>query len=117
MAIIEFQNLVRSYQVGGQELRILKGIDLSVEEGEFIAIMGPSGSGKSTLMQILGLLDRPSSGSYVLMGRDVTRLSDDERAWLRSQTVGFIFQMFNLLPRTTVLDNVSLPMIYSGSAH
>jgi macrolide transport system ATP-binding/permease protein len=115
VALIELEGITRSYWVGGEELRVLKGIDLKIEEGEFLAIMGPSGSGKSTLMQILGLLDRPTSGTYRLMGRDVSRLSDDEGAALRSKSVGFIFQMFNLLSRTTALDNVALPMVYSGT--
>ncbi len=115
MALIEIRGLTRSYYVGGETLQVLKGIDLTIEEGEFVAIMGPSGSGKSTLMQILGLLDRPTSGAYRLLGRDVSRLSDDEGAALRSRTIGFIFQMFNLLARTTALDNVALPMIYSGA--
>ncbi len=101
--------------MGDSELEVLKGIDLRIEEGEFVAIMGPSGSGKSTLMQILGLLDRPSSGAYRLMGRDVSRLSDDEGAALRSRTIGFVFQMFNLLARTSAADNVALPMIYAGA--
>ncbi|MDE2509863.1 MAG: ATP-binding cassette domain-containing protein, partial [Elusimicrobia bacterium] len=116
MALIELKDITRSYLVGGEELRVLKGITLSIEEGEFVAIMGPSGSGKSTLMQIIGLLDRPSGGTYRLMGRDVSNLTDDEGAALRSRTIGFIFQMFNLLKRTSVLDNVALPLIYSGAA-
>lgn len=115
MPIIELKDITRSYLVGKEELRVLKGISLDIEAGEFVAIMGPSGSGKSTLMQILGLLDRPTSGMYRLLGSDVSKLSDDEGAAMRSRTIGFIFQMFNLLPRTTALDNVELPMIYSGA--
>src|ERR1022692_606194 len=115
MTLIELQNLCRSYWLGGGELKVLKEISLTIEAGEFVAIVGPSGSGKSTLMQILGLLDRPTGGTYHLMGHDVSQLTDDEGAALRSKTIGFIFQMFNLLSRTSTLDNVALPLIYSGA--
>ena len=115
--VIELTNVMRSYQMGGNELQVLKRITFSIQEGEFVAIMGPSGSGKSTLMQIMGLLDRPTAGSYVLLGQDVSHLSDDAGAMLRSQRLGFIFQLFSLLPRTSALDNVLLPMIYAGNGH
>ncbi|MEK7383244.1 MAG: ABC transporter permease [Elusimicrobiota bacterium] len=113
-SFIELSRVTKTYFVGGGRLDVLKGIDLRIEAGEFVAIMGPSGSGKSTLMQILGLLDRPSSGAYQLLGLDVSRLSDDEGAALRSRTIGFVFQMFNLLARTSARDNVGLPMLYTG---
>ena len=115
MAIIELKNITKSYWIDNEELKILKGISIKIEEGEFVAIMGPSGSGKSTIMQIMGLLDRPTAGSYNLLGLDVSKLSDDEGAAIRSKTIGFIFQMFNLLARTSAEDNVMLPMIYSGA--
>jgi macrolide transport system ATP-binding/permease protein len=114
MSVIEMTDITRSYQMGKEELRVLKDITLNIEAGEFVAIMGPSGSGKSTLMQTMGLLDRPTSGRYCLLGRDVSRLSDDEGAVLRSQMLGFVFQLFNLLPRTSALGNVMLPAIYSA---
>src|SRR5882672_11146200 len=117
MGLIELKGIGRSYWVGGSELKVLKEVSLHIDEGEFVAIVGPSGSGKSTLMQILGLLDRPTYGTYKLMGVDVSDLTDDEGAALRSRTIGFIFQMFNLLARTSTLENVALPMIYSGAPH
>jgi macrolide transport system ATP-binding/permease protein len=115
VALIELKDLRKSYWLGGGELRVLKDINLTIEEGEFVAIVGPSGSGKSTVMQILGLLDRPTQGTYRLLGNDVSNLSDDQGAALRSRTIGFIFQMFNLLSRTSAMENVELPMIYSGA--
>jgi macrolide transport system ATP-binding/permease protein len=117
MALIELDNIGRSYFLGNTELKVLQGVNLKIAEGEFVAIMGPSGSGKSTLMQILGLLDRPTYGTYRLLERDVSKLTDDEGAVLRSRSIGFIFQMFNLLPRTSALQNVAMPLIYSGAEH
>lgn len=110
--VIETRDLTRSYQMGDSLVNALRGINLVVRQGEFVALMGPSGSGKSTLMHILGCLDRPSSGKYFLMGEDVSRLSDDRRAAIRSRQLGFIFQNFNLLPRLSALENVALPMFY-----
>lgn len=113
-ALLEIHQLVRTYQVGGQEIRALSGVNLTIQRGEYVAIMGPSGSGKSTMMNMIGCLDVPSSGTYRLDGYDVSRLSDDELAILRNQKIGFVFQNFNLLPKTTALENVELPMLYAG---
>jgi len=110
--IIDLKGISKIYKTGDEDTVALKDIDLTVERGEFLAIMGPSGSGKSTLMHILGLLDHPTSGQYFLEGRDVSKLRDNRLAALRNQRIGFVFQQFNLLPRTTVLDNVLLPSIY-----
>ena len=112
--MIELKGITKVYEMGGEPLKILKGVDLSVKEGEFVAIMGPSGSGKSTLMHILGLLDRPTAGSYKLFGREISELDDVELSSLRARILGFVFQQFNLLPRITAAENVSLPQIYLG---
>ena len=112
--MIELRGIKKIYQMGDEPLAVLKGVDLSVKEGEFVAIMGPSGSGKSTLMHILGLLDKPSAGSYKLFGREISELDDVELSYLRARIIGFVFQQFNLLPRITAADNVALPQIYLG---
>ena len=114
--VIEIRNIIRDFKLGQQTVHVLKGIDLDIKKGEYVAIMGPSGSGKSTLMNLLGCLDTPTSGTYVLNGKDVSKMSDDELAEIRNTEIGFVFQTFNLLPRTTALDNVALPMIYAGSS-
>jgi putative ABC transport system ATP-binding protein len=112
--MIWMENILKSYRLGEMEVPVLKGIDLTIEEGEYVAIMGMSGSGKSTLMNILGCLDRPTDGHYVLEGRNLTSLTDDELAFIRNQRIGFVFQQFNLLPRATALENVMLPLVYAG---
>lgn len=113
--IIEIRNIIRDFPLGQETVHVLKGIDLDIETGEYVAIMGPSGSGKSTLMNLLGCLDTPTAGTYILNGKDVSQMSDDELAEIRNNEIGFVFQTFNLLPRTTALENVALPMIYAGA--
>lgn len=114
MPLIEIKNIKKSYSLGDTELAILKGITLDIKKGEFVAIMGPSGSGKSTLMNILGCLDKPTSGEYILDGENISNLSSDELAEIRNKTIGFVFQGFNLLSRTSAIENVELPMMYAG---
>jgi putative ABC transport system ATP-binding protein len=112
--VISIRNLVKTYVVGEVEVRALRGVSIDVQRGEFLSVTGPSGSGKSTLMHILGCLDRPTSGQYILDGQDVSRMSKDELADARNHNIGFVFQGFNLLSRTTALDNVELPLLYRG---
>ncbi|OYQ39627.1 ABC transporter ATP-binding protein [Flavobacterium aurantiibacter] len=112
--LIKLKSIKRDFALGAETIRVLKGIDLTINQGEYVALMGPSGSGKSTLMNLLGCLDTPTSGSYILNGQDVSKMRDDELAEIRNKEIGFVFQTFNLLPRTTALDNVALPMIYAG---
>ena len=112
--VIDIRKLVRNFKLGTETIKVLRSVDLLVQRGEYVALMGPSGSGKSTLMNILGCLDTPTEGEYYLNGREVARLSDNELAEIRNKEIGFIFQTFNLLPRSTALDNVILPLIYAG---
>jgi putative ABC transport system ATP-binding protein len=114
--IIKIRNIIRDFQLGQETVHVLKSIDLDIDKGEYVAIMGPSGSGKSTLMNLIGCLDTPTSGTYILNGKDVSQMSDDELAEIRNKEIGFVFQTFNLLPRTTALDNVALPMVYAGAS-
>jgi putative ABC transport system ATP-binding protein len=112
--LIEVNNLKKTYQLGDIEVPAVRGIDMAIEKNEYLAIMGPSGSGKSTLMNIIGCLDVPSEGSYILDSKDVSKMTDDELAEIRNRKIGFVFQTFNLLPRADALHNVELPLIYSG---
>jgi putative ABC transport system ATP-binding protein len=113
-SLINITNIKRDFILGTEIINVLKGINLQINKGEYVALMGPSGSGKSTLMNLLGCLDTPTSGQYILNGKDVSQMKDDELAEIRNKEIGFVFQTFNLLPRTTALDNVALPMVYAG---
>jgi putative ABC transport system ATP-binding protein len=113
-SLIKITNIKRDFPLGNEIVYVLKGIDLDIKKGEYVALMGPSGSGKSTLMNILGCLDTPTSGTYILNGKHVSEMQDDELAGIRNKEIGFVFQTFNLMPRTTALDNVALPMVYAG---
>lgn len=113
-SILHLENILKSYFLGKNELPVLKGISIDINKNEYVALMGPSGSGKSTLMNILGCLDSPTGGKYILNGKDVSRMHDDELAAVRNKEIGFVFQQFNLLPRLTAMENVALPLIYSG---
>ena len=114
LPIIKIERLVRNFRLGKQLIKVLKGLEFSINKNEYVALMGPSGSGKSTLMNILGCLDTPTSGTYLLNKKDVSSLSDDELAEIRNKEIGFVFQTFNLLPRSSALDNVALPLVYAG---
>src|SRR6187549_4285673 len=114
-AIIHLQQITKNYYLGKQVVEVLKGISLDILKNEYVALMGPSGSGKSTLMNILGCLDSPTGGKYILNGKDVSKMPDDELAEVRNTEIGFVFQQFNLLPRLTAWENVAVPLIYAGA--
>ena len=116
MALIDLKGIYKIYQMGSTQINALDGLDCTIDKGEYVALMGPSGSGKSTLMNVIGCLDSPSSGTYMLNGTNVSTMTDDDLATVRNVEIGFVFQSFNLLPRTSALENVALPLVYAGVA-
>ena len=116
MALIDLKDIYKIYQMGSTQINALDGLDCTIDKGEYVALMGPSGSGKSTLMNVIGCLDSPSSGTYILNGTNVSTMTDDDLATVRNVEIGFVFQSFNLLPRTSALENVALPLVYAGVA-
>src|SRR5205085_11182432 len=114
MSLLELKSIGKKYKIGTEEINAIRSIDLKIEKGEYVALMGPSGSGKSTLMNIIGCLDTPTQGEYILNGKKVSKMTEDELAEIRNKEIGFIFQTFNLVPRSTALDNVALPLVYAG---
>jgi putative ABC transport system ATP-binding protein len=116
MALIDLKNIYKIYKMGSTQINALDGLDCTIDKGEYVALMGPSGSGKSTLMNVIGCLDSPSSGTYLLNGTNVSTMTDDDLATVRNVEIGFVFQSFNLLPRTSALENVALPLVYAGVA-
>jgi putative ABC transport system ATP-binding protein len=116
MSLIETRDLWKTYQMGDEQIHALRGVSIQIQRGEYVAIMGPSGSGKSTLMNLIGCLDTPSQGTYLLNDKEVSLMNDNELARIRNEEIGFVFQTFNLLPRATALHNVELPLVYAGIA-